>query len=187
MLEYALPSGSWAPRLFIAPFFKSSKTAAGGSNKPEVAHKPKLPRETLLKLGASLKQGGAKHVFHIVAMLRESQSLKEEELRMRRQMTIKEYRTQVAMAWLEKKQGPPSSLLGALAEKLRQDLERFDILARRELEGMRRQHQTICEKAGIPEMRATTNAETSVIDRQRQVLTVIEKAAKSLKNKKSRS
>jgi hypothetical protein len=180
MLNYALPSGSWAPRLFA---FKSCKTA--NKAKPEV-NKPNLPRAILLKLGTSLKQGGAKHVFRIVTMLRESQRLKEEELRMRRQMTIKEYRTQVAMAWLNasttssiqsKRIPPPTPLLDALAEKLRQSLERFDILARRELEGMRRQHQSICEKAGIPEMRSTSNVETDVIDRQRQVLEVLERAA----------
>ena len=91
------------------------------------------------------------------------------------------------MAWLNatvipgssKKQPPPASLLSALAEKLRSDLERFNILARRELEAMRRQHQSICEKAGIPEMRPTSSAETAVLNRQRQVLSVIEKAAKS--------
>ena len=72
--------------------------------------------------------------------------------------------------------GPPSSLLSALAEKLRADLERFDILARRELEAMRRQHQTICEKAGIPEMCATNSSQTVLLERQRQILGVIEQA-----------
>ena len=82
----------------------------------------------------------------------------------------------------QKKQGapPPPSLLRALAEKLKNDLERFDILARRELEAIRRQHQSICEKAGIPEMRPTSSSETLVLNRQRQILSVIEKAAKSV-------
>ena len=55
----------------------------------------------MVQLGASLKQGGANCVFEIVAKLREYQRLKEEGLRLRRQAVIKEYRTQVAMAWLK--------------------------------------------------------------------------------------
>ena len=206
MLNYALPSGSRAPRLFVAAPSNKKKNAtsssSSSSSSSDGAVAQKLPRETLLKLGAALKKGGAKSVFRMVVLLRESQRLKEEELRARRQMTIKEYRTQIAMAWLnattttttaamngigqkqkkQKKQGapPPPSLLRALAEKLKNDLERFDILARRELEAIRRQHQSICEKAGIPEMRPTSSSETLVLNRQRQILSVIEKAAKSV-------
>ena len=74
------------------------------------------------------------------------------------------------------KNGPSSLLLEALAEKLRLDLNNFNVLAKRELEAMRRQHQTICEKAGIPDMRATSSSETMMLEKQRLILGVIEQA-----------
>jgi len=177
MLKYALPS---TPRLFVAPLSSSSSSSSSNSEADVAKKKVKLPRAVLLKLGASLKKGGAKHVFQIVAMLRESQRLKEDELRLRRQTTIKDYRTKVAMTWLNDSTQTQNNnnVLLALAEKLRQELERFDIIARRELEGMRRQHQNICEKAGIPEMRPTSSTESHAMERQRQVLSVIETASK---------
>ena len=183
MLNYALPSGAWAPRLFLTP---NSSSSIGGGNTA------KLPQATMVQLGASLKQGGANCVFEIVAKLREYQRLKEEGLRLRRQAVIKEYRTQVAMAWLKCSMGgsdakktkslkkesgskPDPSLLAALAQKLKRDQETFDITARRELEAMRRQLQSLCQKIGIPEMRPTATNDQHTLKRQRRVLDLIER------------
>eukprot|EP00946_MAST-07B_sp_MAST-7B-sp1_P004744 g4744.t1 len=189
MLNYALPSGAWAPRLFLTP---NSSSSIGGGNTA------KLPQATMVQLGASLKQGGANCVFEIVDKLREYQRLKEEGLRLRRQAVIKEYRTQVAMAWLKCSMGgsdakttkslkkesgskPDPSLLAALAQKLKRDQETFDITARRELEAMRRQLQSLCQKIGIPEMRPTATNDQHTLKRQRQVLDLIERAGKRIK------
>ena len=184
MRNYALPSGNWAPRLFLTP---GSVSGNGSGSKMQ-----KLPRETMIQLGTSLKEGGAQCVFEIVAKLREYQRLKEEALRLRRQAIIKEYRIQVAMAWLKSdannkiagksgKAEPDPALLGALAEKLKKGQDAFDIMARRELETMRRYHQSLCEKIGIPEMRPTPANDVSSLKRQRQVLELIERAGKRMK------
>ena len=201
MRDYALPSGAWAPRLFLTPNAVFATAGGGGTTTA------KLPRATMVKLGASLKQGGANCVFEIVAKLREYQRLKEEGLRLRRQAAIKEYRTQVALAWLKsnqdsnndnnnnvsnnsngevkrgggKKAQPDPSLLAALAQKLKQDQDAFDIIARRELESMRRHHQSLCQKIGIPEMRPTATSDLQTLKRQRQVLDLIERAGKRIK------
>jgi hypothetical protein len=85
MLHYSLPSDT-APRLFTSLTKKKNQTTSSKNKMEETSNKPKvkLPREILMQLGTSLKQGGAKYVFQIVKMLRESQKLKEEELRLRR-------------------------------------------------------------------------------------------------------